>query len=499
MNLKAVGWIVGSVLLIVAGLLVVPALVGAWYGEVDQGVACLYSAGVAAALGGGLTFRFRGSTRSHGRSAYHRREGIAAVGLSWLAVGIVGSLPFLFTRAIPSPIDAVFESVSGFTTTGSTILSSGEIDGLSHAIAFWRSFTHWIGGVGIVMIFVLILPTGSRSLFRAEVTGYDREAQSARVRDSAKVLFIIYAILTLACWSLLAVCGVGPLDAAIHTFGTVATGGFSSHGSSVAYFDSWRVETVIVVFMFLSGVNFALYHRAYGKRIRDWIPTLWASSEFRTYFGITVGAVLSITVALWFWWRPGRAGVPDYSHFTTAFRDSCFSVVTMQTCSGFATADFNRWPAFCRVILLLVAFVGGCAGSTAGGLKVVRFVILRKHVQRQLAKFIHPRAVHGARLDGEFLDSSISASVGAYLGLWVLFALLSTALVAASGVDLVSAGSSVLATLNNAGPGLGMVGPVANFGALPVLVKLWLTGCMLAGRLEFYAILSLLLPSFWSQ
>jgi trk system potassium uptake protein TrkH len=499
MNIKAVAWILGSVLLVLAAFLLVPAAVGASYGEVRDALACLWSAAAAAACGGALVFLFRGSTLKNGRLAYHRREGIAAVGLSWVACGLVGALPFLFTGAIASPVDATFESVSGFTTTGSTILSSDQIDGLSHTIALWRSFTHWLGGVGIVMVFVLVLPTGARSLFRAEVTGYDREAQSARVRDSAKHLFIVYSVLTLACGVALWALGLEPLDAAIHTFGTVATGGFSSHGSSVAHFQSWPVEAVIVAFMFLSGVSFTLYQTAYGKRFRTWIPTLWASAEFRTYVGITVGCVSVVTLALWFSGRPDREGMPDYSSFTLALRDSSFSVLTMQTCSGFATADFDRWPDLCRALLMLAAFVGGCAGSTAGGLKVIRLVILFKLVRMQVARTLHPRAVHSIRLDGQNVDASIATQVGSYFGLWCLFAAFSTLFVASFGIDIVSASTSVLATLNNAGPGLGLVGPASNFATLPMLVKLWLTVCMLAGRLEFYAILSLVLPTFWRQ
>jgi trk system potassium uptake protein TrkH len=499
MNLKAVAWILGSVLLVVAVFLLVPAAVGLCYGETHAVLACVWSAGLAALGGGALVFLFRGSTLENGRVAYHRREGIAAVGLSWVAAGVVGALPFLLTGSIPSPVDAVFESVSGFTTTGSTILTSDQIDGLSHTIAFWRSFTHWLGGVGIVMVFVLVLPSGARSLFRAEVTGYDREAQSARVKDSAKHLFVVYSVLTLACGALLFALGMDPLDAAIHTFGTVATGGFSNHGASVAFFQSWPMEAVIVVFMFLSGVSFTLYRTAYGRPLRDWLPTLWSSVEFRAYAAITLTCVSAVALTLWFSGRPDRPDVPDYSSFMLALRDSSFSVLTMQTCSGFATADFDRWPEFCRIVLMLAAFVGGCAGSTAGGLKVIRMVILLKLVRLQVARVLHPRAVHSIQLEGHPLDASIASQVGSYFGLWCLFAACSTLFVTLCGVNIIEASTSVLATLNNAGPGLGLVGPASNFGALPILVKLWLTVCMLAGRLEFYAILSLLLPSFWRQ
>ncbi len=499
MNLKAVAWIFGSVLLVLAAFILVPAAGGASYGEVHEAIACLWSAGIAATCGGALVFLFRGSLSKDGRVAYHRREGIAAVGLSWIAIGILGALPFLFAGAISSPVDAIFESVSGFTTTGSTILTSERIDSLSHTIAFWRSFTHWLGGVGIVMVFVLFMPTGARSLFRAEVTGYEREAQSARVRDSAKHLFVVYLVLTLACWGSLRALGLDSLDAAIHTFGTVATGGLSSHGSSVAYFQSWPVEAVIVAFMFLSGVNFSLYQSVYGKRMRRWIPTFWSSTEFRVYLGIGVTAILLIATSLWLSARPGNPDGTDYRSFALALRDSSFSVVTMQTCSGFATADFDRWPEFCRVLLMAVAFIGGCAGSTAGGLKVIRFVILFKAVRVQVAKVMRPRVVHRIRLDGQSLEASVLPDVGSYFAMWCLFAALSTVFIASFGIDPISASTSVLATLNNAGPGLGLVGPTANFAAFPALAKAWLTVCMLIGRLEFYAIFSLLMPTFWQQ
>ena len=497
MNVKAVAWILGSVLLIVAASLLVPAMVGVGYGEMQEAAACLWSAGVVAACGGTLVFLFRGSMVKDGRLAYHRREGMAAVGLSWIAAGLAGALPFLFSHAIRSPVDAIFESVSGFTTTGSTILSGAEIDGLSDTMAFWRSFTHWLGGVGIVMVFVLVLPTGARSLYRAEVTGFDREADSARVSDSAKHLFVVYSVLTLACFGALWALGVGPLDATIHTFGTVATGGFSNHGASVAHFRSWPVEAVIVVFMYLSGVSFGLYRSAYGKPMRAWIPTLLDSSEFRAYLGIAVSSILAVAFVLWRTARLGGSALPEYESFLLALRDSSFSVATMQTCSGFATADFDRWPDFCRVVLLLLAFVGGCAGSTAGGLKVVRLLILLKLVRQQVRRVVQPRSVHVIRLDGVSIDPAVASRVGSYFGLWCLFATVSTLFVACFGIDLVSASTSVLATLNNAGPGLGLVGPASNFGSFPMPVKLSLTVCMLAGRLEFYAILSLLMPTFW--
>lgn len=506
MNLRAVGWLLGCVLLLLAGFLLVPAAVGLHYREFGAMRACLTTTGLTALLGGSLVWLNRGSTKTpDGRVDFFRREGLAVVGISWVLAGVVGALPFLFSGVMASPVDAIFESVSGFTTTGSTILAGDEIDGLPRALAFWRSFTHWLGGIGIVLVFVVLFPTGGRSLFRSEVPGISREASQQRVRDSALGLMRVYVLLTL-----LQVLMLLPLtskmtlyEAILHAFGTLATGGFSNHSTSVAWFESWAVEFVIVIFMFLAGINFAIYDAALrlGPK-KAWRQAI-GSLEVRGYVSLIVGATVVIAVHLWLWGghngQPVEGGPADYRSFLQAIRDSSFLVVSLQTSTGYGTADFDQWPHFSRVLLMFLAFVGATAGSTGGGLKVIRFLIVAKASIRGIKRFARPRAIHTLRVDGQTLDEGIVAAVTGYFGLWIVIALLGTLCVAASGLEPLEAMTAVLATLNNIGPGLGSIGPTGNFADLSNPIKLLLSFFMILGRLEFYALVVLLVPGFWRK
>lgn len=503
LNLRAVVFLSGCVLLILAALQLVPAGVSFYYGEMAEVWAFVVSTVISSIVGGACVLRYRGATTNEqGRAAFFRREGLAVVGLSWLLAGIVGALPFVFAGSIPSPVDAFFESVSGFTTTGSTILSAEQIDGLPMGMAFWRSFTHWLGGIGIVLVFVVLFPTGGRSLFRSEVPGIAREAVQARVRDSARGLVRVYVGLTLIQVLFFLFLGMKPYEAFIHAFGTLATGGFSNHSSSVAYFGSWGIEFVIVVFMFLAGINFAFYDEALRFGVRRTAGRLMRSAEFLTYAGMIVGAIVILTLVIWFW--GGSNGVasselPDYRSILLALRDTSFAVVSVQTSTGYATADFDKWPDFCRVLLMVLATVGACAGSTGGGIKVVRVLILARASLRGVKDFARPRAIHPVRVDGEPLREKMVASITGYCGLWVIVLMGGTLALTSMNVDLVTAGTGTLACLNNIGPGLDLVGPSANFGFMPDLAKLLLALFMILGRLEFYALVVLFLPSFWRK
>ena len=435
-----------------------------------------------------------------GQKEFYRREGLAVVGLAWTVCGLVGALPFLFSGAIPRFVDALFESVSGFTTTGSTILSADGIDGLSYAIAFWRSFTHWLGGIGIVLVFVVLFPAGGRSLFRSEVPGVSREAVRQRVRDSGMGLMRVYVGLTVLQIVLYLVAGLDLYDAAVHAFGTLATGGFSTHSSSIAHFDSVPVEVITIAFMFLAGINFAVYDATLRQGPRKGWAMAWRSSEVRLYAGVIVAATVAIALVLWFWGGSnGAAGseLPDYRGLGQAVRDSGFVVVSVQTSTGYGTADFDQWPQFARVLLMGLAFVGACAGSTGGGLKVVRFMVLAKASLRSFASFARPRAKLFVRMNGQPLDEELVSGIVGYFGMWFLIAGTGTLCMSALGIEPVTAATSVLATLNNIGPGLAMVGPTESFGWMPDLGKLLSCVLMLIGRLEFYAVVVLFLPRFW--
>jgi trk system potassium uptake protein TrkH len=503
MNFQAVARMLGVVLVLVAGFLLVPVAVGVYLGELGPALDCLWSAVTCGALGAALAylFRMRGPQGSQ-QVDYFRREGLATVGLAWLVVGVAGALPYLFNGTFTSFVDALFESVSGFTTTGASVLDGAEIDALPLTITFWRAFTHWLGGFGIVMVFVVLFPTGGRSLFRSEVPGIAREAGHQRVRDSALALMRIYIGISVLEFVFLSLAGMGPFDALIHTFSTIATGGFSNRGDSVAYYGSLGIELVLTVFMFLAGLNFAIYDTLLRVGPRPGWRRLVGSLEARAYFGLIVGAALLLGFVLWFWGGSNGAegsSLVDYRSLTRAMRDSLFQVVSMITSTGYVTADYDQWPQVCRMSLMFLAFVGACAGSTGGGLKVVRFLIVWKAAISSVQRFIRPRAIQQVRMDGQSLDEGVVSSVTGYFALWIFVFGAGTLFLAGYGIDLETASTAVIVTLNNVGPGLAGVGPMANFGEMPGLVKLVLSIFMILGRLEFYAVVALFVPGFWRR
>ena len=503
MNLRAVARMLGIVVLLVAGFQLVPAAVGAFFGEWDAAIDCLMAAGICALFGALPAICFRAERAGKGKPAnFFRREGVATVGLSWLVVGVAGALPYLLTGTFQTFVDAFFESVSGFSTTGSTVMTGEGIESMSHAIAFWRSFTHWLGGFGIVMMFVVLFPTGGRSLFRSEVPGISREAGHQRVRDSALALLRIYVGISVIELGCLLGAGMGAFDSVLHTFGTIATGGFSNRAASIGHYASVPIELILTLFIFLCGFNFAIYDTLLRVGPRPAWRRLAGSLEAKTYVGMTLGATLVIGLVLWFW--GGSNGAPDsaltdYRSLGQALRDSLFQVVCLITGAGYSTADFDQWPQFCRILLMLLAFIGACAGSTGGGLKIVRFLIVWKAALNGVQRFIRPRAIHQVRMDGQSLDEGVVASVTGYFALWILVFLFGTLFLASYGIDIETSATGVLATLNNIGPGLRGVGPTLNFAELPGAVKLLLSIFMILGRLEFYAVVALFVPGFWKR
>jgi trk system potassium uptake protein TrkH len=322
------------------------------------------------------------------------------------------------------------------------------------------------------------------------------------VRDSALALVRIYTGLTALQVILLRVAGLDWFDSIIHAFGTLATGGFSNHSTSIAYFGSWGVEAIMIVFMFAAGLNFAIYDATLRLGLRPAWRLAMGSSEVRWYAGIVAASTAAIAISLWLWGGSNGAAdadLPDYSSFLLSLRDSVFNVVAMQTSTGYGTADFDRWPQFCRVLLMILAVIGACAGSTGGGIKVVRFLIVGRAALRGLRQFARPRAINVVRIDGVTLHESVVASVTGYFGLWVLVLLGGTLALCLLGVEPLSAATAALAALNNIGPGLNAVGPSLNFADIPSLGKLLLALLMLVGRLEFYALAVLILPDFWRR
>lgn len=417
------------------------------------------------------------------------RDGFAVVVLSWLGLALLGSLPYVFCGAIPTFIDAFFESMSGFTTTGSTILSQVEV--LPESVLFWRAVTHWLGGMGIIVLSLAILPllgVGGMQLFQAEMPGPTKDRLAPRIQDTARILWVVYLTFTLVQILLLLLGGMTFFDAVCHAFATLATGGFSTHTASAGYWQSSYIEYVLILFMLLAGVNFSLHYRAFTQRS---LKPYLENEEFRFYMIIVGLAAVAILVA--------NMAHGVYSGLGDDLRDTLFQVVSMISTTGFGTADFDQWPSVTKVILVSLMFVGGCAGSTGGGIKVVRVLLFFKYARLQLRSLVHPRAVDTIKLGDQKVPKEVMISILGFFALYVGFFLAASLLVTSMGVDLVTGMTSVIATLNNIGPGLAGVGPSRNFGELPQAVKLVLSFCMLAGRLELYTVAVLLTPDFWKM
>ncbi|WP_027364592.1 TrkH family potassium uptake protein [Desulfotruncus alcoholivorax] len=413
------------------------------------------------------------------------REGFIIATAGWLFLALFGSLPFIISGAIPGFIDAFFETMSGFTTTGASVLTDVEI--LSRSILFWRSITHWLGGMGIIVLTLALIPSlkiAGMKLFRAEVPGPAKSKVLPRVAQTSRELYKLYFIITVAEILALKIAGLSWFDSFIQTFGTVATGGFSNKNASVAAFNNPAVEYIIVFFMFLCGMNFALHFHALRGNFRP----LWKDPETRMYTLVTLAAVVFICINL--------ITVQGYG-IEAAFRQSAFQSVSILTTTGFATADYNQWPAFSQGVLFLLMFIGGCAGSTAGGIKNVRYLILFKNASREITKMIHPKAIIPVRLGRDVITEELVESVVSFFFLYLAILLASTLLLTAMGIDLISSISAVAATLGNIGPGFGAVGPATNYAAIPAAGKLLLALCMLVGRLEVYTVLVVFSARLW--
>ena len=418
------------------------------------------------------------------------KDVLLSVTLAWVLAALLGGVPFLIEGTFQSPVDSTFEAMSGFTTTGATLLS--EIEAETPSILFWRSMTQWLGGIGIVVLFVAVAPVigfGAARLVSAEVSGITQPRLTPRIADTAKVLLTVYMALTVAEVVALLLVGMGPYDAVLHAFTTIATGGFNPYTASVGFYDSVAIEVVLIVFMALSGVSFALYYVLYSGRplgaLRD--------PELLTYLGILVGSVLLVWGVLVFEGTYAQDPV-------RAFRDSAFTVTSIITTTGYVTADFDRWDTMARITLVILMFVGGCAGSTAGGIKVVRVIVVFKTVTGDLFRGIHPRAVTPLTLGGRLLsEGTRTAILGLVLAWLFIFALATTLVASQQDLTPLTSATAVAATLNVIGPGLGQVGASESYEVVDPFGRVVLTACMLLGRLEILTALALLSPAFWKR
>ena len=419
------------------------------------------------------------------QAVFYAKDGFVSVGLSWVVLSVMGALPFVISGSIPHPVDALFETVSGFTTTGSSILS--DVEALPKCMLFWRSFTHWVGGLGVLVFMLTILPMSGgyhMNLMRAESPGPSVERFVPTVKSTAKILYGIYICLSLLELLLLLVGKMPMFDALTLTFGTAGTGGFGIKNDSIGSYTTYQ-QTVITIFMILFGVNFNVYFLFLLKKIRQGLK----NEELRAYLGIILGAILLITVNI-----AGKFGNPFL-----AFHHAAFQVGSIITTTGYSTVDFNTWPTFSKTVLVLLMLIGASAGSTGGGIKVSRIVILAKSVKKELKQYLHPHSISKIKMDGKPVEHEVVRSINVFLIAYLLIYAVSMLIVSLDNFDFTTTFTSVAATINNIGPGLDLVGPAANFGILSVPSKLVLVFDMLAGRLEIFPLLLLFVPDTWRK
>jgi trk system potassium uptake protein TrkH len=478
MNFSIIRYILGWVLTLEALFLLLPCLVGLYYRE-ESGFSFLIIAAVCALVGLAMI------CRKPRNQVFYAKEGFVVVALSWIIMSIFGALPFVLSGDIPSFTDALFETISGFTTTGASILS--DVEALSRCSLFWRSFTHWIGGMGVFVFLLAILPLVggyNMHLLRAESPGPTVGKLVPKIRETAKILYGIYIVMTITEIVALLIAGMPLFDSVTLSFGTAGTGGFGILNSSIGGY-SVPCQAIITIFMILFGVNFNAYHVLLGKHKKE----IFNMEEVRWYFIIIAVAVAVITFDI--------RGM--FQNLFQAFHHAAFQVASIITTTGYSTTDFNAWPQISRTLLVLIMFIGACAGSTGGGIKVSRILILFKTVRQEMNHFIHPRGVNTIKLDGKTVSKTTVRGVSAFLATYVLIFVISIVFISFDNKDLVTNFTAVAATLNNIGPGLELVGPTGNYGFFSILAKYVLMFDMLAGRLELYPILLLFSPSVWRK
>jgi len=479
MNRRMVVYLTGKIIKVESALLLFPLLISLIYRD-GCAIEFLISAAFAALVGWLMTYKKPEDTN------FYAREGFAVVSLAWIGLSAIGALPFYISGWIPSYIDSLFEIVSGFTTTGSSILPAVEV--LPHGLLFWRSFTHWVGGMGVLVFVMAILPMTDghgMHLLRAEVPGPTVGKLVSRMGDTAKILYGIYFVMTVIEIVLLLFGGMPLFDACIHAFGSAGTGGFSSKALSVGAYDSAYIDIVIGTFILLFGVNFNLYYFLLIRRFRD----VFGSEELRAYVGIVAAAVVAIAVDI----------VHMYGSFATSLRHAFFQVASIITTTGYATVDFNTWPSFSKAILVVLMFVGACAGSTGGGIKVARVVILAKTSLSDMRRMLHPNAVAPVRFEGKPITDKNIRSVHLFIAVYLFVFVGSLLLLSLEQFDLVTTFTALAACINNIGPGLELVGPMGNFAGFSDFSKLLLSFDMLVGRLEIFPMLLLFAPSIWRR
>lgn len=476
MNYGIIIKVLGNILEVEAILMIPSLLVSLYYNEYD------INSFIISIILIGITGIIL-SKKTVYKKSIKTKEGLAIVALGWILCSLFGSLPFIISGSIPSWIDSFFETVSGLTTTGATLIDNVEI--LPKGILFWRSFTHWIGGMGILVFTVALLPTigvGGFQIFKAESPGPTAERIVPRIKNTAKILYITYISITVLEIVFLRIGGMSLYESTVHTFATVGTGGFSTKNSSIGAFNSTYIHIIISIFMLLSGVSFSLYYALFNRKWKD----IFKNEELKLYLGIVLSSVTLIALNI---------NSKIYHNIGLSFRDSLFQVSSIITTTGYSTVNFDEWPTFSKSILFLLMFVGGCAGSTSGGIKNIRILVLAKLVRREFRKIFHPRAVVPIKNRERAIPNGVVASISSFFILYIAIFALGTILISLEGINFESAASATASMLGNVGPGFGFVGPTCTYSNFSALSKLFLSLLMLLGRLELFTIMALFVPT----
>ena len=488
MNYRMASKLMGVLLIFLAGMMLLPLAWGFYFREELSITAFAFSILITVAFGGLLAWFGRNA-----KEEIYVREGLFIVALGWILAGLFGALPYILSGTLVKLPDAFFETISGFTTTGSTVLT--DIEAVDKAVLFWRSLTHWLGGMGIIVLFIAVMPhlgVGGKFLFKSEVPGPITEGLKPRIKETAYVLWLIYFGLTAAETIFLLFGGMDFFESLCHSFGTMATGGFSTKNASVGHYNSVYIDVVITIFMFLAGINFTLYYFVFKARLKEAIR----DPEFRVYLLIVLMAILLVTLNL----------ILHEHHASGAesLQKGAFQAIAIVTTTGYGTDDFNVYPAFSKILLMVLMFVGASAGSTGGGMKVFRIMILFKHAYYEVRRVIRPREVVIPKIGGQPLRPDIIQNVTAFFILGIGIFILASMIMGWLGtyeprLDITTSMTAVAATLWNIGPGLERVGSIENYAFIPSVGKWVLSLCMLMGRLEIYTVLVLFFPSFWRK
>ena len=479
MNRKMIFYLLGQIIKSCAALLMLPFVVSLLYSEYNCTVAFIITILLCLITGIVLSIKFKTDNK-----VIYAKEGFIIVAFAWIIMSLFGALPFTITGEIKNYVDAVFETVSGLTTTGASILT--DVESISKSLLFWRSFTHWIGGMGVLVFVMAVIPTSDRSIhiMRAEMPGPIVGKLVPKAKQTAKILYLIYIVLTLTCVVFLLAGGMSLFDSLLHAFGTAGTGGFGIKSDSLASYSPY-IQWVITIFMFIFGINFNLFYLILIGKIKSALK----SSELWCYSLVVLGAVSIITINI----------IGIFDNIADAIRASSFSVVSVITTTGFATADFNAWPELSKGVLFTLMFIGGCAGSTAGGLKVSRIMLMFKMIKKELQHMLHPRSVSSVKFEGKVIDKTTQNSVFSYFTLFMVCYFIIYLLINLEPFDFETTFTAVSACINNVGPGFGLVGPSGSFADFSNLSKIVLSFAMLLGRLEIYPLIFALSPTTWTK